>query len=331
MPKTPEQFYTQHQEDAEKLKKAKEKYDKHLESARKANNIAEHPKVWDQASEEYQEEIKKRIAEAVQAQDYDKAEELIKSLKKHLTTTEKSKEQQEKTEIKKSEFFTPEELKEITNEGVWQRAKNRVTEMIKNNHTTFLLGLLAEMKTFDKERFNNEIEITDKLWKKLKKDIEAEKMTERLNIVYLSELNDLRKLNPKLFNEKVSISDEEIEQLISENTRKIEDFLLLASTIKEMNPIWFKKYIATSDRFKKEIWPAIKKQLLKSQEDDEVLFMINAERAQSIKPAGEPDIVIDSHSFEKIKETLKKAKERGIFSTFFSVINKISNLKVSKK
>ena len=104
MPKSPEQFYTQHQKDAERVEKAKSTYDKHLEEAREAGDLTKHPELWDQASAEYQAEAKEKIAEAAKAGNYDLAEELISGLRAHLETNKEIEERGKREGLDKEDW-----------------------------------------------------------------------------------------------------------------------------------------------------------------------------------------------------------------------------------
>lgn len=104
MPKSPEQFYDQHRKDADRVEKAQSTYDKHLEEAREAGDLTKHPELWDQASAEYQVEVKEKIAEAVKAGNYDVAEELIRGLRAHLDTNKEIEERGKREGLDKDDW-----------------------------------------------------------------------------------------------------------------------------------------------------------------------------------------------------------------------------------
>lgn len=337
MPKSPEQFYSQHQKDAERVEKAKNTYDKHLETAREAGDLTKHPELWDQASAEYQTEVKEKISEATQAEDYDRAEELIRGLKSHLATTEKYKEakkEQYKPETAEENLEgstvkeSRQEILEMMDEGTWQHAKDKILGMVQQGDVdSWTLSSLAEMRTFDPERFDKELEISGMSWQRLKEMVEKER---DFAPHFLLSAADLKKINPKLFEDQVFINDAEMQKIMSE-VRECKSypkrFLMLASAVKDLNPSWFDEYIGVSEEFHQDIWPRIKEEI-ESYRGYGELFAMLAGDAQNIKPEGEPDITVNKQEWGEIKSDLDDAKQHHAFRIFFSAANGASKLKV---
>lgn len=203
MLKSPEQFYEQHHKDAESVEKAQSTYDKHLEEAREAGDLTKHPELWDQASAEYKAEAKEKIAEAVKAGNYDVAEELLRGLRAHSDTVEKYKEQEEtpievETPAEKIEGApvvneTREEILGMVSEADWQYAKDNTLGRLKSQSSfggIHTLNQSAQMRKFDPERFDKEIEVTGYLWQRLMEGVESD---ESHSGYYLLSARDLKR------------------------------------------------------------------------------------------------------------------------------------------
>lgn len=104
MSKSPEQFYSQHGSDAKRLDKAKDSYEKHLEEARQAADLTQHPELWDQASNEYQAEAREKMAEAAKGGDYDRVAEIVRGLRDHAETIRKNQERQKRGGLEAEEY-----------------------------------------------------------------------------------------------------------------------------------------------------------------------------------------------------------------------------------
>ena len=85
--KAPEKFYNQHHRDAERLDKAKDTLDKHLQKSNEQIN-QNSSDYWDQASTEYRHQAKDRLGQATKSEDYAAVEGLAHSLRKHSDTNE---------------------------------------------------------------------------------------------------------------------------------------------------------------------------------------------------------------------------------------------------
>jgi len=348
MPKSPEQFYDQHRKDAERVEKAQSAYDKHLEEAREAGDLTKHPELWDQASAEYQAEAKEKIAEAVKAGNYDVAEELICGLRAHLDTAEKYKEKKEEpleveTPAENIEGApvvseTREEILGMVSEADWQHAKDKTLGMLQSGYLEmYTLSQLAEMRKFDPERFDKEIEIAGNSWQRLMKSVESE---EGYPEYYLLSACDLKAVNPKLFEEQFwnrmdNAHKENNWKRIMEEVRQSKnyprEFLWLASAVKDLDPERFQQEIGISEEFTSVVWPQIVKEVERMKNSYPEYFAMAADMAQSIKPEGEPDITMDEKTWNEVKKELDYALRDKVFRIFFSIANSASRLQVEKK
>ncbi|MBI4812355.1 hypothetical protein HY798_02850 [Candidatus Falkowbacteria bacterium] len=347
MPKSPEQFYEQHHKDAERVEKAKSTYDKHLEEAREAGDLTKHPELWDQASAEYQAEAKEKIAEVVKAGNYDVAEELIRGLRAHLDTVEKYKEQEEKpleveTPTEKIEGTpvvneTREEILGMVSEADWQRAKDKTLGMLQSGYwEAYTLNQLAEMRKFDPERFDKEIEVVGNSWQQLMEKVERE---ESYPEYYLLSARDLKAVNPKLFEEqfwaRIDSSHKEnnwkrIMEEVRQSKNYPREFLWLASAVKDLDPERFQQEIGASEEFT-SIWPRVVEEVERIKKHCPECFAMAAGAAQNIKPENEPDITMDEKTWNELKKELDYALRDKMFRIFFSMANNSSRLKVEKK
>lgn len=348
MPKSPEAFYEQHREDTEKVEKAQSTYDKHLEETREAGDLTKRPELWDQASAEYQSEAKEKIVEAVKAGNYDVAEELIRGLRAHLDTAEKYKQQEEKpfepeTPAEKIEVGpvineTREEILGMVSEADWQHAKDKTLGMLQSSGwEIYTLIQLAEMRKFDPERFDKEIEIAGNSWQRLMKSVESE---EGYPEYYLLSARDLKAVNPKLFEEQFwnrmdNAHKENNWKRIMEEVRQSKnyprEFLWLASAVKDLDPERFQQEIGVSEEFAKVIWPQIVKEIERMRNSYPEYFVMAAGMAQGIKPEDEPDITMDEKTWNEVKKELDYALRDKVFRIFFSMANNASRLSVEKK
>lgn len=348
MPKSPEQFYNQHRKDAERVEKTQSIYDKHLEEAREAGDLTKHPELWDQASAEYQAEAKEKIAEAVKAGNYDVAEELIRGLRAHLDIVEKYKEKEEtplevETPAEKIEGTpvvneTREEILGMVSEADWQRAKDKTLGMLQSGYEeAYTLNQLAEMRKFDPERFDKEIEVAGHSWQRLMEKVESE---EDYPEYYLLSARNLKAVNPKLFEEQFwnrmdSARKENNWRRIMEKVRQSKnyprEFLWLASSVKDLDPEKFQQEIGVSEEFTTAIWPRILEEVERMKQHCPECFAMAAGAAQSIKPKNEPDITIDEKTWNELKKELDYALRDKVFRIFFSMANNASRLKVEKK
>lgn len=348
MLKSPEQFYDQHRKDAERVEKAQSAYDKHLEEAREAGDLTKHPELWDQASTEYQAEAREKIAEAVKAGNYDVAEELIRGLRAHLDTAERYKEKEEtplevETPAEKIEgapvvHETREEILGMVSEADWQHAKDKTLGMLQSGYfEAYTLNQLAEMRKFDPERFDKEIEVSGHSWQRLMEKVEGE---EGYPKYYLLSARDLKTVNPKLFEEQFwnrmdNTHKENNWKRIMEEVRQSKnyprEFLWLASAVKDLDPEKFQQEIGASEEFTSAIWPQIVKEVERMRERYPEYFAMAAGKAQSIKPENEPDITVDEKTWNELKKELDYALRSKVFRFFFSMANNASRLKVEKK
>ena len=115
-PKSPEQLYSEHREDAENLEKSKSEYDKHLAEAKEAGDINKHPELREQASAEYLAETKEKIAEAVKAGNYEGAEKLLHDIQSHLAV-KKTEPASAPATAGKEEKSAPSDAETITGTG----------------------------------------------------------------------------------------------------------------------------------------------------------------------------------------------------------------------
>ena len=348
MPKSPEQFYEQHRKDAEQVEKAQSVYDKHLEEARKAGDLTKRPELWDQASAEYQAEAKEKIAKAVKAGNYDVAEELIRGLRAHLEIVEKYKEQEEKpvkveTPAEKIEGVpvvneTREEILGMVSEADWRHAKDKTLGMLQSDSWgEYTLNQLAEMRKFDPERFDKEIEVAGHSWRRLMERVESE---EDHPGYYLLSARDLKATNPKLFenefwNKMDSAHKENIWKRIMEEVHQSKnyprEFLWLASAVKDLDPERFQQEIGANEEFAKDVWPQIVKEVERMRERYPEYFAMAAGMAQGIKPENKPDITIDEKTWNELKKELNYTISSKLFRLFFSMANNASRLKVEKE
>lgn len=348
MPKSPEQFYDQHRKDAEKVEKAQSAYDKHLEEAREAGDLTKHPELWDQASVKYQIEVKEKIAEAVKAENYDVAKELLRGLRAHLDTVEKYKEKKEEplaveTPAEKIEGVpvvneTREEILGMVSEADWQHAKDKTLGMLHSGYfDAYTLNQLAEMRKFDPERFDKEIEVAGNSWQRLMEKVERE---EGYPKYYLLSARDLKAVNPKLFEEQFwnrmdSAHKDSNWKRIMEEVRQSKnyprEFLWLASAVKDLDPERFQQEIGGSEEFTSVIWPKIQEELERYKRSSPEYFVMYAGAVQNIRPEGQPEITMDEQTWEEAKKELEYALRASMFRIFFSIANNASRLKVEKK
>ncbi len=218
------------------------------------------------------------------------------------------------------------EITEMVNEETWQHAKNKMLDMLnRGDIDLWVLGTLAKMRTFNPERFDKEIEITDAIWQKLKAQMEKRKNDSLSSLKYVV---NLKEINPKLFEEQTIISEREIQMI----TQKIKDerypgkFLVLASEVKDINQNWFDEYMGTSKELQ-DMWTKIKEYLKKKLKKDTELFVVQSGNAQNIKPEGEPDIIINEEKWKEIKLYLE-SMEYYNFRTFLTVANGVARLKI---
>lgn len=348
MPKSPEQFYEQHHKDAERVEKAKSTYDKHLEEAREAGDLTKHPELWDQASAEYQAEAKEKIAEAMKTGNYNVVEELIRGLRAHLDTAEKYKEKKEEplkveTPMEKIEGTpvvneTREEILGMVSETDWQHAKDEAFDILQSGYwEAYTLNQLAEMRKFDPERFDKEIEVAGNSWQRLMAKVECE---EGYPNYYLLSARNLKAVNPKLFEEqfwnRMDSSHKEnnwkrIMEQVHQSKNYPREFLWLASAVKDLDPERFQQEIGVSEEFTSVVWPQIVKEVERMKDKYPEDFAIAAGIAQSIKPEGEPDITMDEKTWNEVKKGLDHALRGKLFRLFFSMANNASRLQVEKK
>lgn len=110
-----------------------------------------------------------------------------------------------------------------------------------------------------------------------------------------------------------------------------QEFLCLASAVKDLDPERFQQEIGVSKEFTSVIWPQIVKEVegMKGGYPEE--FAMAAGMAQNIKPENEPDITMDEKTWNKLKRKLDYDLHAKLFRTFFSVANNASRLKVEQK
>lgn len=347
MPKSPEQFYEQHRKDAERIDKAKSTYDKHLEEARQAGDLNQHPELWDEASAEYQTEVKQKIAEAVKAENYDIAEELIRGLRGHLNTIKKNKELEEnplevQTSTDKIEGLpvvkeTREEVLAMISGLGWKDAKNDLLGHLKNgDFHPGVLRELADMRSFDPERFDKEIEIAGNLWQQLSREVEDQVEYPKH---YLTSTLNLKRLNPELFKDqywnrmgdaqKETIWGRIMDEVMHAKNYPLQ-FLMMASGIKDLDPKRFEQQIGGSQEFISRIWPNIQEELERYKIGYPEFFVTYAAAANNIRPENQPEITMEEQTWKGVKRELEYNLDNRMLETFFSIANNASRLRVQR-
>jgi len=319
-----------------------------LEQAREAGDLTKYPELWDQASAEYQAEAKEKIAEAVKAGNYDVAEELIRGLRAHLDTTEKYKEKKEeplevKTPAEKIEGTpvvneTREEILGMVSEADWQHVKDKTLGILQSGYwDAYALNQLAEMRKFDPERFDKEMEVVGHSWQRLMDRVKKE---EGYPEYYLLSARDLKAVNPKLFeeqfwnrmdNEHKERNWKRIMDEVRQSKNYPREFLWLASAVKDLDPEKFQQEIGASEEFTSVIWPQIVKELERMKDGYPEHFAMAAGIAQSIKRESEPDITMDEKTWSEVKKELDYVLRNKLFRIFFSIANNASRLALERK
>ncbi len=341
------QLDEQHQNPPEGSEMAKPTYDQQLKEP-ETGDLTEYPDLWDQASDEYKAEARVNIIKAVLDGNYDLAEELIRGIRFHGDGIENYKDKKDdpfKTETRplninevsiKNE--TRKEILRIFHESDWLNAKDHITAKLNSSKwDSHILGEAAEMRNFDPERFDHEIEIAGHPWDKLSLSVQNEEEHTRN---YLLSASKLKAVSPKLFekgfwNSKENVQKEKdwqrIMEVINKSKNNPRGFLFLVDAVKYIDEARFKQQIGASEEFNSVIWPEIVKYVEKMEEGPVDDFVIAAGTAQKIKPENQPDITIKEKTWNTVKKELELNLHERLFGKFFLIANNASCLRVENQ
>lgn len=277
---------------------------KKLERERISSGMfAIYPESWGPIEEEKKEEIltstTKEINRALQKKDFARAGGLIRSLRNYFSKDVIEKRMASMEYVVKSPI-EPESVAEISRlfkVSDWDATKENLQKY--SDMPLHYLGLVVEMRKFDPQRFDKEIEIPDDMWQRLVDEVKRSRNdSERL--LYI--VSRLKELDPEKFKRDVKINDSDwgrIAKRIETNRGAACVFVDLYQMAHSLDAQKIQKLIPIDEDY----WNKIRQQIERTDYNPHLQAMV-AEGAQQIKPEGLSEITVSKYQFEGMKYEL---------------------------
>lgn len=306
--------------------------DKELEKLEKqrisSGVVAAYPELWGPIEKKKKEEIlesaRQEINKALQEKDFAYADELIQSLRNHfeedvIKERVASKEYVAQTS---NETKTTLEVQKLFKDVDWRKAKESLQRY--SDLPAYQLSMASEMRKFDPQRFDKEIEISDSQWKRFVGMTEKER---GYSVSFLGFASSLKELDPKRFKEDIKIDEKywnEIAKAIEEERNYPKWFLYLYEMAYTIDPQEIRKRVPIDKKY----WEKIRKEIDYVSDCSECVVTI-AGIAQKVKPEELPDITISPKQWNEAKDNLQDMLKYGASGRkVFSYANALKNVKV---